>query len=66
MHILITGGTGLIGTALCEALLAEGHQLTILSRAKRREPAKRSVYQGFLAVSGPGGCRNQSRGSGVG
>ena len=37
MHILITGGTGLIGTALCRALLAEGHQLTILSRAKRRD-----------------------------
>jgi uncharacterized protein (TIGR01777 family) len=32
MHILITGGTGLIGRHLCKALLAEGHQLTVLSR----------------------------------
>ena len=32
MRILITGGTGLIGRHLCKALLAEGHQLTVLSR----------------------------------
>jgi len=32
MHILITGGTGLIGRHLCKALLAEGYQLTVLSR----------------------------------
>jgi len=32
MNILITGGTGLIGRALCHALLAEGHTLTVFSR----------------------------------
>lgn len=32
MHILITGGTGLIGRALCRALRQHGHQLTVLSR----------------------------------
>ena len=32
MRILITGGTGLIGTSLCKALLAQGHELTVLSR----------------------------------
>ena len=32
MHILITGGTGLIGRHLCQVLLAEGHELTVLSR----------------------------------
>jgi uncharacterized protein (TIGR01777 family) len=32
MKILITGGTGLIGRHLCRKLLAEGHQLTVLSR----------------------------------
>jgi uncharacterized protein (TIGR01777 family) len=32
MHILITGGTGLIGRRLCKILLAEGHELTVLSR----------------------------------
>lgn len=32
MRILITGGTGLIGRALCRALLQNDHQLTVLSR----------------------------------
>jgi uncharacterized protein (TIGR01777 family) len=32
MHILITGGTGFIGRALCRSLLAGGHRLTVLSR----------------------------------
>ncbi len=32
MHILITGGTGLIGRRLCAALLARGEQVTVLSR----------------------------------
>lgn len=40
MHILITGGTGLIGRHLCKALLAEGHQLTVLSRDPDSVPAK--------------------------
>jgi uncharacterized protein (TIGR01777 family) len=32
MKILITGGTGLIGRKLCKALLAKGHEITVLSR----------------------------------
>lgn len=40
MHILITGGTGLIGRLLCKALLAEGHELTVLSRNPGSVPAK--------------------------
>ena len=32
MHILITGGTGLIGRKLCKALLTQGHELTVFSR----------------------------------
>ncbi len=32
MNILMTGGTGLIGRALTKALLANGHQVTILTR----------------------------------
>ena len=41
MHILMTGGTGLIGTATCAALCAAGHKLTILSR--RGRPATNDV-----------------------
>lgn len=32
MHLLLTGGTGFIGQALRDSLLAEGHQLSILTR----------------------------------
>tara|TARA_R110000764_G_scaffold103410_2_gene189039 strand:- start:815 stop:1720 length:906 start_codon:yes stop_codon:yes gene_type:complete len=32
MNILLTGGTGLIGRALCRRLLAEGHRLSVWSR----------------------------------
>ncbi len=34
--ILITGGTGFIGVALCDALLARGHRLTVLTRNAQR------------------------------
>ena len=32
MNILITGGTGLVGRALCAALLADGHHVSVLTR----------------------------------
>lgn len=32
MHLLITGGTGFIGQALCPALLEAGHQVSVLTR----------------------------------
>jgi len=32
MHILLTGGTGLIGRRLCRYWLTQGHSLTVLSR----------------------------------
>ncbi|MBK5537056.1 TIGR01777 family oxidoreductase [Pseudomonas sp. TH05] len=32
MHILLTGGTGLIGRQLCQFWLSQGHQLTVWSR----------------------------------
>ncbi|MDP2760980.1 MAG: epimerase [Sideroxyarcus sp.] len=40
MRIFITGGTGLIGRALCRALRAEGHTLTVLSRRPETVAAK--------------------------
>jgi hypothetical protein len=40
MHILLTGGTGLIGRHLCKALLAEGYELTVFSRNPASVPAK--------------------------
>jgi len=32
-RFLVTGGTGFVGTALCERLLAAGHPVTVLSRS---------------------------------
>ena len=32
MHILLTGGTGLIGRKLCQHWVGQGHRLTVLSR----------------------------------
>lgn len=51
MRILITGGTGLIGRRLCRALLAEGHQLTVLSRRPETVAAKcGSAVQAMAAL----------------
>lgn len=35
MHIVMTGGTGFIGRALCASLSREGHRVTILTRNAR-------------------------------
>lgn len=39
MHILLTGGSGLIGRALCRHWLAASHRLTVWSRTPERIPA---------------------------
>ncbi|HSX70273.1 MAG TPA: TIGR01777 family oxidoreductase [Pseudomonas sp.] len=36
MHILLTGGTGLIGRALCRHWLPQGHRLTVWSRTPEK------------------------------
>jgi len=36
MHVLITGGTGFIGRSLSADLIADGHTVTVLSRAPER------------------------------
>lgn len=35
-RILVTGGTGLIGSRLCQALIDDGHDMTILTRDKTK------------------------------
>ncbi len=39
MHVLISGGTGFIGSALCRHLAQDGHSLTVLSRRPDQVPA---------------------------
>ncbi|MDO9625709.1 MAG: NAD-dependent epimerase/dehydratase family protein, partial [Pseudomonas sp.] len=36
MHILLTGGTGLIGRGLCQHWALQGHQLTVWSRSPQQ------------------------------
>src|SRR5690606_39214882 len=36
MRVIITGGTGLIGTALAESLAADGHEVISLSRSPEK------------------------------
>lgn len=53
MHVFITGGTGLIGTAVVAELLGNGHTVLALARsdasAKAAEAAGASVIRGGLA-----------------
>lgn len=48
MEILVTGGTGYIGTRLCTALADRGHNVTALSRTPRETelPEAVTLYQG--------------------
>jgi len=56
VHILLTGGTGFIGHALCVALLAFGHRLSVLSREPQRArvslPAGVTVVGNLLDIQG--------------
>jgi uncharacterized protein (TIGR01777 family) len=51
MHILLTGGTGLIGRRLCRHWLDQGHQLTVLSR--KPEQVSRLCGVGVRGIAHP-------------
>ena len=56
MHVFVTGATGLIGRALCDALVRRGDAVTALSRspdATGRLPAGVRVVAGDPTVAGP-------------
>ena len=55
MKVFMTGGTGFMGTALTEGLLAEGHSVTILSRSSRNRSIRLGLAycEGNPAKSGP-------------
>ena len=48
MNILITGGTGLIGRALSAALVADGHQVSVLTR--NPDKARNMLASGVLPL----------------
>lgn len=49
MKIVVTGGTGFLGSALAESLAAEGHDVVSLSRAAG------GTYKGVRHLAGPAG-----------
>ena len=56
MKVLITGGTGFVGTNLTHAFTGEGHQVTVLTRRIREDrplPAGASYLEGDPKVDGP-------------
>lgn len=48
MNILITGGTGMVGRALCQHLSQQGHSISVLSRQPERVA---SLCSGAIGVS---------------
>ena len=50
MHILVTGGTGFIGSALVPELVGRGHEVTIISRASRSAGHKVAYCQALSEV----------------
>lgn len=48
MHVIVTGGTGLIGQALARSLVADGHRVTVLSR----QPEKKQRLAEEISVVG--------------
>jgi UDP-glucose 4-epimerase len=49
MHILVTGGTGYIGSHTCVALLSEGHQVTLFDNLCN---SQRSVVERIESIAG--------------
>src|SRR5258708_7510539 len=49
MKIVVTGGTGFLGSALAESLAADGHDVVSLSRVAG------GTYKGVRHLSGPAG-----------
>ena len=54
MRVVVAGGSGLIGRALVGSLLADGHEVTVLTRdpdrARKRLPAGCEIRNGTVAV----------------
>lgn len=50
-HILIAGGSGLIGTALKKRLTSEGHYVSVLSRQKNQEYVQWNLNEGTIDES---------------
>ncbi|MCF3651429.1 NAD-dependent epimerase/dehydratase family protein [Synoicihabitans lomoniglobus] len=63
--ILITGGTGFLGSHLVEVLLSTGRKLTIVSRQPRPELAARGIRVVVGALHDPAVCADAVRDAGT-
>ncbi|WP_059172669.1 TIGR01777 family oxidoreductase [Bacillus sp. FJAT-27445] len=61
MKIAIAGGSGFLGSALAEDLLAKGHEVFILTRGKKESGRKELTYVQWLSE----GCRPEHQLAGV-
>src|SRR5712692_8998439 len=52
MRLVLTGGTGFIGTPLAQALVEKNHNVTIISRAPRSSTQKNLAYAGWSEDGG--------------
>lgn len=58
MHVVITGGTGFIGSRLAASLLADGHSVVILTRqSPEQAKARHPNLSGVTWLSWPGDAR---------
>lgn len=51
MHVLVTGGTGFIGSALVPTLVADGHQVTVLTRQSLQDSGAVRYVTAIAAVA---------------
>src|SRR5580692_12008104 len=56
-HLLLTGGTGLLGNYLIRDLLKAGRELALLVRSTRKEPAHARVESLMARWENEDGCR---------
>ena len=52
-RILVTGGAGFVGRALCPALLQSGHQVRITSRSPASQPPQNGIATVAIGNIGP-------------
>ena len=52
MNIVVAGGTGFIGGALCSSLVAEGHRVSILTRGPGQAPRQRDAHINWVLWNG--------------